>query len=288
MDAPVVDTPDEAPPKPPPLWPGFVTLTLSLVLILVGSVFVAAVVMGYAVSQGRKIDAVTLMTEPGAIVLAALVSQLGLLVAVRFLPGLFKDVGPDGWFARVAWTDARFSPGRALVAWLGTLAAGSLATYVLEPLRQASDLLTRFGESARNAPPALFAMLLLVGAVAPGICEELMFRGLLQTRLIQRWGPLGGILFTAFLFGVYHFDVRQGLAAMAMGWWLGWFSWRDGSTVNVAFGHMLNNATAFLLSRFTPAVEAHERSPAVATAAAFLLLGCIAASTFLTKKQAAA
>ncbi|MGV3622692.1 MAG: type II CAAX prenyl endopeptidase Rce1 family protein, partial [Archangium sp.] len=242
-------------------------------------------VMGNAIRNHEKIDAVALMTTPGAIVLAAFASQLGLLVSVRLFPPLFKDVGPDGWFKRVAWNVERFHAGRVLVAWLGTLATGSLATYVLEPLRQASDILTRFGEAARNAPPVIFAMLLLVGAVAPGLCEELMFRGLLQTRLIQRWGPLAGIAVTALLFGVYHFDLRQGLAAMAMGWWLGWFAWRDGSTVNVAFGHLLNNATAFMLSRFSPAVEAHERSPVFVAIAVFLLLACVVGASFLTKKK---
>ncbi|MGV3621081.1 MAG: hypothetical protein ACO1OB_09710, partial [Archangium sp.] len=187
---PVVVAPPPEPPPPaaparPLLWPSFVTLTLSLVLILGGSFVIALLVMGNAIRNHEKIDAVALMTTPGAIVLAAFASQLGLLVSVRFFPPLFKDVGPDGWFKRVAWNNERFHAGRVLVAWLGTLATGSLATYVLEPLRQASDILTRFGEAARNAPAVIFAMLLLVGAVAPGLCEELMFRGLLQTRLIQ-------------------------------------------------------------------------------------------------------
>lgn len=275
-----------APPEPPPptVWQSFVTLALSLVFVLGSGVVIAIGLMLNNARQGIKVSPLDLMTSPGVIVASAFVTQVALFISVRFFPVLLKDVGPDGWLARVRWEASRLHLGRVVLAWLGTLATGSLATYILEPLRQASDILTRFAEVARNASPVLFAMLLLVGAIAPGIAEELMFRGLLQTRFIQRWGPVAGIATTALLFGAYHFDIRQGLAAMAMGWWIGWLAWRDGSIVNVAFGHMLNNGTAFLLSRFTPQVEAHERSPAVFFAALFLLLACIAAGTFINKQ----
>lgn len=281
---PAVVAAPPGPPPPPTVWQSFVTLALSLVFVLGSGVVIAIGLMLNNARQGIKMSPLDLMTSPGVIVASAFVTQLALFLSVRFFPVFLKDIGPEGWFARVRWNASRLHLGRVLIAWAGTVATGSATTWLLEPLRQSSDILTRFAEVARNASPVIFCLLLLVGAVGPGIAEELMFRGLLQTRFVQRWGPAVGIGVTAFFFGAYHFDIRQGLAAMAMGVWIGWFSWRDGSIVNVAFGHMLNNGTAFLLSRFMPHVEEHERSPAGFFGAIFLLLGCIAAASFINKK----
>ena len=284
MDVPVAEPQVETPPTPPPLWPGFVTLLLSMVALLGGGALIGIALLLESARRGEKLDALAIVTTPAGILASAAVSQLALLVSVVVLPRLFKDT-PLGWPARVRWVTARLHPLRVVVAWLGTLAVGSLATTLLEPLRTKSDILSRFGDVARDAPLPIFVALLFFGAVMPGVGEELMFRGLLQSRLEQRWKVLPSILLTAALFGAYHLDLRQGLAAMAMGWWLGWLAWRDGSVVNVAIGHMLNNATAFMLSRFAPTSEDVERSPLVIGISVGVVLVCIACGTWLTKKK---
>jgi len=46
-------------------------------------------------------------------------------------------------------------------------------------------------------------------AAAPGVTEELFFRGFVQVRLVERLGGLAGIAVTALLFGLLHFDLVQ-------------------------------------------------------------------------------
>jgi membrane protease YdiL (CAAX protease family)/Tfp pilus assembly protein PilF len=57
----------------------------------------------------------------------------------------------------------------------------------------------------------------LMGAVAPGIGEELFFRGFLGRGLVARYGVLRGILFTSVLFGLIHVDPVQGSHAVFLG-----------------------------------------------------------------------
>lgn len=277
----------ETPPAKPLVWPSFVTVMLSLLAVLASAVVVAIIVMGLSALRGEKgVSPVDLMLRPGAIVLAAAATQISLLLSVRFLPGLFKDVDVSGWYERVQWRPERFNPLHVLLAWLGTMAVGSLASVVLEPLRSKSDILTRFGEVARTADASTFALLLLFGAVAPGLAEEMMFRGLLQSRFIARWGPMAGIALSALLFGVYHADLRQGLGAMTMGVWIGWLAWREGTIVNVAFGHGLNNASAFLLSRFMTNPDELDGRPELIVGSVVVLLVCIGVMALRTRKVA--
>jgi membrane protease YdiL (CAAX protease family)/Flp pilus assembly protein TadD len=57
----------------------------------------------------------------------------------------------------------------------------------------------------------------LIGAVAPGLGEELFFRGFLGRGLVARYGALRGILFTSVLFGLSHIDPVQGSHAVFLG-----------------------------------------------------------------------
>ena len=54
-----------------------------------------------------------------------------------------------------------------------------------------------------------------------------------------------------------------------------WFAWRDGSMVNVAFGHAFNNMTAFILSRAFEQPESFDRSPWGAVFGLALVTACV-------------
>jgi hypothetical protein len=191
------------------------------------------------------------MSQPGFLIGSAAISQAALLLAVWKLPRLFGDVGPEGWQARVQWRPERFSLVDVLVCAVGTLSVGAIAIWLLTLASIKGGVLTGMSDVARTTGPAGFGLLLLFGAIAPGFAEELTFRGLLQSRLVTRSGVVVGILISAVLFGVWHFDVRQGLMAIPMGVWLGWCAQRQGTIVNVAIAHALNNAFAFTSSRFS-------------------------------------
>lgn len=54
------------------------------------------------------------------------------------------------------------------------------------------------------------------GLLTP-LAEELIFRGVIQNRLIRLVGERNGIIITALLFAVYHFNLVQGIYAFIMG-----------------------------------------------------------------------
>ena len=244
-----------------PVWPVWVTLAVTMVLMLGAGVIVGLGAVAFAVSRGEKLDVIGLLATPWVLVTMLALSQGAVLLSVRIMPGLLNDVGEDGWAARVGWNPERFHLGHTALAWVGTLGAGQVAGFALQAFHSKNDMLSRFAGTSRTADPVTFSAMLLVGGLVAGFGEEFLFRGLAQPRFVARYGRVGGIVLTAFLFGAYHLDLRQGLAAMMLGWWLGWFAWRDGSMVNVAFGHAFNNMTAFILSRVFEQPESFDRSP---------------------------
>jgi membrane protease YdiL (CAAX protease family) len=101
---------------------------------------------------------------------------------------------------------------------------------------------------------ALTPLGLLLGAVtiglAPGIGEETFFRGLIQTRLVARWGRWPAIVITAVGFGVFHLDLVQGGLAVVVGLYLGWLTERFGGIRPSIAAHAINNAMFVAFSSF--------------------------------------
>jgi membrane protease YdiL (CAAX protease family) len=252
------------------VWPSFVTLVLALLGILLGGCLMG----GFFIhpEPGKPLDPARLMSEPWFLIGSAAISQVALLLAVWKLPGAFKDVGPAGWRERVQWRPERFHLVDVLVTALGTMTVGAVALALLSLASIQGGLLAGMSNVARTTEPSGFAWLLLFGAIAPGFAEELAFRGLLQSRLVERWGVTAGIVISSMVFGAYHFDLRQGLMAMTMGLWLGWCAHRQRSIVNVAFAHAFNNAFAFTLSRLGSADETNH--PATTPVALVLFVLC--------------
>lgn len=60
-----------------------------------------------------------------------------------------------------------------------------------------------FGSGVATVPLVLLTDILYVGATA-GICEEIIFRGLLMHLVGRKWGVVAGVLVSAFLFPLVH------------------------------------------------------------------------------------
>jgi ABC-2 type transport system permease protein/sodium transport system permease protein len=82
---------------------------------------------------------------------------------------------------------------------------------------------------------------LLYLALAPALCEELVFRGFLLSGLttaIRRWPA---ILISAAIFGVFHFALFKFASATALGIVLGYLCIRSGSLLPGIVAHLLHN-----------------------------------------------
>jgi len=82
----------------------------------------------------------------------------------------------------------------------------------------------------------------------PGVAEEFLFRGYIQTRLTARWGAALSIFVTALLFGAAHFDRFQSPATFIMGLYLGLIAYRAGSIRPSMWCHAINNGGSVLLT----------------------------------------
>lgn len=89
----------------------------------------------------------------------------------------------------------------------------------------------------------------LVIAIAPGICEELLFRGLMP-RFFEKYGIKVNIVLTALLFAAFHLDPFRFLPVFFLGMLLGYLTLRSGSIFNSMISHAINNSLALLMAAF--------------------------------------
>ena len=89
---------------------------------------------------------------------------------------------------------------------------------------------------------------LLVLAVLAGICEEFFFQGALQP-LLTRWvnNPHIGILLTAFIFSVLHFQFYGFIPRFTLGVYLGYLFYWGRSLWLPILAHVLHNALSIIV-----------------------------------------
>jgi sodium transport system permease protein len=88
--------------------------------------------------------------------------------------------------------------------------------------------------------------LILIVAVTPGFCEEILFRGFLM-RFFEGQSKKWAVVVTALLFAVFHLDPFKMLPVFLLGLLLGYLTIRSGSIVNSMISHMVNNSLALLV-----------------------------------------
>jgi hypothetical protein len=85
-----------------------------------------------------------------------------------------------------------------------------------------------------------FLLMSFIGAVVPAICEETFFRGSLQSYL-EEINPKIAIIFTAIIFGLYHFQLAFTVPLILIGIYLGIIIYYTKSLYIVIIIHFLNN-----------------------------------------------
>lgn len=93
--------------------------------------------------------------------------------------------------------------------------------------------------------PELIIGILVVG-ISPGICEEIMHRGLML-KAYERRGSYRAIVITAIFFGVFHLDITNLLGPIFLGLIIGYYVVRTNSIYAGMFAHFLNNTIAEVL-----------------------------------------
>lgn len=92
-----------------------------------------------------------------------------------------------------------------------------------------------------------FIPVLLIIALAPAICEELMFRGYVLGGLTAKYRLKSGILVSAVIFGLYHMSASKFLTTTLLGVLLCYIASVSGSILPGMLMHFINNALACIV-----------------------------------------
>jgi uncharacterized protein len=178
------------------------------------------------------------------------VAQLGLWVGMLGVPlvasklkgnGPVRDFGlrSEGWDAPLGFAAGLLTQLILIpllygpIFWLTDLDSSDLE----DPARGLTDRATNsFG----------VAMLILIVGIGAPIVEEIFYRGLLQRSLERRFGVWTGILGSAVLFGVSHFQLLQLPALVLFGVVLGVLAQRTGRLAAPIAAHIVFNMTTVL------------------------------------------
>lgn len=240
--------------RKPRVWTPFFTL---LVAVLVGNLamFAGFVALGLATgivlaAQGADPAAIQarvqeLIQQPLPLMLLTLLPfQLGMTVVVLFAAWR----SPEPMKQRIGLTP---TTGRTFGGFrLATMAAFTVSAALIIIIGSSMLLGAPPAETPADAVLAggswwAITLLSIVLSVIPAIVEEIMFRGYVQRRFLQRWSPGMAIGVTSLLFAVMHFDSLQHMIAVApLAVVTGMLAYRTNSVVPGMLVHALHNAAA--------------------------------------------
>lgn len=137
----------------------------------------------------------------------------------------------------------------AILLIFGTIILGILVTDFTSGL---------FPESSAKATQTIsvvggqsFFVSLLLIAILPAICEELMFRGFVQSALSARMKTVSAIILSAAVFGAFHMSIVKFFTTAMLGLAICYVAQVSGSILPGMLMHAINNSIA-VISSFYP------------------------------------
>ena len=242
--------------------PGFAAFLVLLVCFFLFQVVIAPVaVIGLIAASGE--DLVSLLNRvaaEGAGVLSEFTSQLlgantiGLVFAFGVPALLFAKMSTSqvAGFLRLRRVDWQFVL-LSVVGWVVLLPLVQYFGQLNASLPWSADVLR--WEEQMLAPiaallerPDMLVPSLLMIAVAPAICEELLFRGYIQRQIERSAGVDWSLILSGFLFGAYHLQPTKLLPLALLGFYFAYLTWRTGSLIPAMIAHFCQNAFAVIIS----------------------------------------
>ena len=95
---------------------------------------------------------------------------------------------------------------------------------------------------AHSVPELLFVI--LVVALTPAICEELLFRGLIQKNITLATSKKWGYILAGIIFGVYHLNPFLIVPLMSLGVFFGFLMYRSETILVPMLAHFANNVVS--------------------------------------------
>lgn len=123
-----------------------------------------------------------------------------------------------------------------------------------------------------------FIISFFIMAVAPGVCEEVMFRGLLLNSY-RELGYKKSIILSALLFGIFHFNIMNLVGPTILGVVFAILVYKTNSLYSAIIGHITNNGIALTIGYFLNGLQNNldlvELDPGVERGSLFVEFGSI-------------
>lgn len=262
-----------SPPPRPRIWTVF---AVAVTAFVAAPIAVVVYMLGFTSIGSEALRTSSLLDELAkkpTILLGTVVTSLAVLFLLATLGALLS---PVPWRQRLRLTAPAMTPGQLLIGAVGAVTIG-VACSMADALGflPRSSTLESLGGAMTSLPSEHFIWAVLVIGIMPGIAEEFLFRGYIQTRLSQRWPAGWSVGVASFLFAAYHMDLGQGLFAFGAGVYFGWLAERAGSIIPAMLAHTANNTVSVLLSKFIPEPEGRLVHWALLIAAVLIAAWCI-------------
>ncbi|MGC8593994.1 MAG: CPBP family glutamic-type intramembrane protease [Candidatus Kryptoniota bacterium] len=116
---------------------------------------------------------------------------------------------------------------------------------VIDALRQTIDQTYKILLNAHSLPE--FLLVLLVVAVTPAVCEEVLFRGLVLGNFERSMKRQKAIFWTGLIFGFYHVNPFSLIPLIVLGIYLSYLAAETGSILVPIAAHFTNNFISALI-----------------------------------------
>jgi membrane protease YdiL (CAAX protease family) len=209
--------------------------------------------------------------------------KIGLGTLLLALPGLVVLLlRPELW---PAVRGARHVTGRmaalslllGAALWLGSAGLIEVQALVVPPKPEYLEAFRALHRALAPDGPADALVSVLVIAVLPGLCEELVVRGIFLPSLVRRLGQAWiAILISALLFAVIHLDAYRFLFTFVLGVIFGFLRLASGSLWPSVVAHTSLNTLTFAVAPFVDD-PSRPYTPSPALGIACLVAGAVVA-----------
>ncbi|MDB4634786.1 CPBP family intramembrane metalloprotease [Rubripirellula sp.] len=253
-------------------------IAASFVMTIVAAVYVHG---SFSASLFSNPDSLRQVTQsPVGLLLMIVTPQIALVTPCLIAAYL----SPQPMRQRLALVKGNWPIWAWITAALATPLVGLISGIIIGLFLDESAALKEMSDIFRQQSQSGFtAQLILMVALTPALCEELLFRGYVQSRLTRVFPPVLGVFFSSIVFAAFHMDPVHVIAVVPLGLFLGWLTWQSGSLFPAILAHFVNNLISVLATIIAPTTSTDTFSlPALEFTLGILLLGCIgiAATSF--------
>lgn len=174
----------------------------------------------YSIHAGRLITSelapyITSYAQGWFNILSILAGGIGVIFGLSCL----KQVKREQIWGQTSWKNLCFGVLAWLISFPLAVAAGELAWFGVYYLFGLDVHLEQIAVKHLNevsSYPFLFSVTIAAVVFLAPLVEEILFRGFLQSWLVEKVGILGGIVITSLIFSLFHFACSQGMANIVL------------------------------------------------------------------------